>query len=268
MNKKLIITIPHYDNPKGLVQTINSINEPFIIDIIITDDGSKIKLDEKLIRSVFKNNGNIYFEYLDNNYGVGIAANKCLEFVKNHKYKYAARLDAGDICYKNKFLKQISFLEKNNKIKLVGTWARVVDEKETLKFYIKHPTKHNIIKKKMYLNNMFVNPSVVFETSILQMIPEYPIKYKDAAQDYAFFFNVIKNYECANLPEVLLDYVINDNSISTQKRKLQVKNRIKIIIDNFKPGIYPIYGLIRNFILYFFSRKTTTILKQINSLEE
>ena len=187
MNKKLIITIPHYDNPKGLVQTISSINEPFIIDIIITDDGSKIKLDEKLIRSVFKNNGNIYFEYLDNNYGVGIAANKCLEFVKNHKYKYAARLDAGDICYKNKFLKQISFLEKNNKIKLVGTWARVVDEKETLKFYIKHPTKHNIIKKKMYLNNMFVNPSVVFETSILQMIPEYPIKYKDAAQDYAFF---------------------------------------------------------------------------------
>ena len=113
MDKKLIITIPHYNNPEGLIQTINSINESFKIDIIITDDGSKIKLDEKLIRSVFKNEGNIYFEYLDTNYGVGIAANKCLEFVKNHNYDYIARIDAGDICYKNKFLKQIEFLEKN-----------------------------------------------------------------------------------------------------------------------------------------------------------
>ena len=43
------------------------------------------------------------------------------------------------------------------------------------------------------------------------------------------FFNVIKNYECANLPEVLLDYVINDNSISTQKRKLQFKTELKLL---------------------------------------
>tara|TARA_B100001063_G_C16776726_1_gene566109 strand:+ start:1994 stop:2800 length:807 start_codon:yes stop_codon:yes gene_type:complete len=268
MDKKLIITIPHYNNPEGLIQSIKSINESFKIDIIITDDGSKIKLDEKLIRSVFKNEGNIYFEYLNNNYGVGIAANKCLEFVKNHNYNYAARLDAGDICYKNKFLKQINFLKKNNKIKLVGTWARALDDNKILKFFIKHPTEHNIIKRKMYLNCMFVNPTVVFDTSILKTIPEYPIKYKDAAQDYAFFFNVIKNYECANLPEVLLDYVINDSSISSQKRKLQVKNRIKIILDNFKPGFYPLYGLIRNFILYFFSRKATTMLKRISSREE
>ena len=91
---------------------------------------------------------------------------------------------------------------------------------------------------------------------------EYPIEYKDAAQDYAFFFKVIKHFKCANMPEVMLDYIIDKNSISTKKRKLQVKNRIKIIAKNFKFGIYPIYGLLRSLVLYFFSRSSTTIIKK------
>ena len=123
MDKELIITIPHFNNPDGLTNTISSINESFKIDIIITDDGSEFKLPENKIRSEYKNNGDIHFIYLDKNYGVGIAANKCLEFVKSKNYKYTARLDAGDICYKNKFSKQIIFLQQNKQVKLVGTWA-------------------------------------------------------------------------------------------------------------------------------------------------
>ena len=262
MDKKLIITIPHYNNPEGLIKTISSINDPIKIDIVITDDGSEIKLDEHQVRSKYNNKGNIYFIYLDKNYGVGIAANKCLEYVKSKSYKYVARLDAGDISYKNKFSKQIEFLENNNQIMLVGTWARVLDHEGNKLFYIKHPTDHNNIKRKMYLNSMFVNPTVLFKTSILQTISEYPIEYKDAAQDYAFFFKVIKHFKCANIPEVMLDYIIDKNSISTKKRKLQVKNRIKIIAENFKFGVYPIYGLLRNIVLYFFSRSSTTMIKK------
>ena len=46
MDKKIIITSPHYNNPVGLINTISSINDPIKIDIVITDDGSEIKLDE------------------------------------------------------------------------------------------------------------------------------------------------------------------------------------------------------------------------------
>ena len=45
------------------------------------------------------------------------------------------------------------FLEKNNQIMLVGTWARVLDNEGNLLFYIKHPTDHNNIKRKMYLTS-------------------------------------------------------------------------------------------------------------------
>mgnify|MGYP006060553455 FL=1 len=90
MDKKIIITIPHYNNPVGLINTISSINDSIKIDIVITDDGSEIKLDEHQVRSKYNNKGNIHFIYLDKNYGVGIAANKCLEYVKNKSYKYVA----------------------------------------------------------------------------------------------------------------------------------------------------------------------------------
>lgn len=258
---ELIITIPHYNNPTGLLQTIESIDEEFLIDIIIVDDGSNKKPNEKLIRSKHKK-GNITFKYLMQNQGVGIAANECLSFVKKGSYKYVARLDAGDICYKDKFKKQINFLDSNPEIKLVGTWARVVDTNNTFLYNIKHPVENNSIKKNMFLNSMFVNPTVVFCSSILDVVTEYPEKYRHAAQDYAFFFKVIKHFKCANLPEVLLDYISDENSISTKKRKLQVKNRIKIIMENFNLGIYPIYGLLRSVILYFFSRSTTSFVKR------
>ena len=258
---ELIITIPHYNNPQGLLKTIDSIDEEFSIDIIIVDDGSDDKPNELAIIKKY-DNGKITFQYLEENQGVGIAANKCLDFVKKKQYKYAARLDAGDKCYKNKFKKQIDFLEKNPEIKLLGTWAKVIDNDNKHLFTIKHPIDNNKIKKYMYLNSMFVNPTVVFNTCILKVVPGYPEKYRFAAQDYAFFFKVINNFKCANLPEVLLDYVSNENSISTTKRKLQVKNRIKIILENFKPGFYPIYGLFRSCILYFFSRSATTLMKK------
>ena len=45
MDKRLIITIPHYNNFDGLQATIQSINEQFEIDIVITDDGSRLKLN-------------------------------------------------------------------------------------------------------------------------------------------------------------------------------------------------------------------------------
>ena len=83
-----------------------------------------------------------------------------------------------------------------------------------------------------------------------------------AAEDYAFFFNIINEYKAENYPEILIDYVVDENSISTTKRNIQVKNRIKIMVKNFYFGAYPIYGIIRSCILVLFSR---SILNKVKS---
>ncbi|MFA5618888.1 MAG: glycosyltransferase [Weeksellaceae bacterium] len=259
---KLIVLIPHYNHPDELEKTILSIDEPFEVDVLVVDDGSQLKPNAEKLKSQYKN-GKLFIEFMTENGGIGIALNNGLKKIEELGYALIARLDCGDLNKKNKYLKQLMFLEANPQVKLLGTWADMVDEKGNLLFVLKHPTTHEEIKKKMYLNNRFVHPTVVFYTEILKTTGYYSDKYKRAAQDYDLFFKVIKNFEVANLPESLLTYVIDDKSISTKNRKLQVKNRILIILENFKPGIYPVYSLIRNSMLYFMPRGATTQLKKL-----
>jgi len=261
-SNNLIVLIPHFCNPSGLLDSIKSIDEDINIDILIVDDGSEKLFDEKQIEIAFKNTGKIHYKYLPQNQGIEYALNTGLKFIQNLDYKYIARLDCGDKCKQNRFKKQLNHLESNPEIKLLGTWANVVDENGKHIHYIKHPTKYTDIKRKMYVNSMFVHPTVMFSIDVLDKVGYYPTNVK-AAEDYAFFFKIIKHFKAENLPEVLLDYEYNENSISTSKRKLQVKNRLKIITKHFYIGLMPIYGLLRNTILLFISRRGTTYLKTI-----
>lgn len=264
LNGLLGVLIPHYNHPEGLKKSILSIKEDFSIDIIVIDDGSHTRFNEEEIQTIYKK-GKVHFEYLQENQGIGRALNRGLEVILEKGYRFVGRLDCGDINHPNKFKLQLDYLLANPEIKLLGTWANVVDQKGVLIHYLKHPQKYNHIRKKMYFNNMFIHPSVVFESSLIDKVGMYPEKYSKAAQDYAFFFNVIEKYKSENLPEILIDYVVEPHSISTTKRRLQVKNRIKVVMEHFYFGFYPIVGLIRGVILYIFPRSATTFVKKVIS---
>ena len=253
----LIIVIPHYNDLDGLKKTLLSVIEDIKIDVIVIDDGSEDKIDESKVNF----NGNIFFKYLSHNSGIGDALNIGLEYALQHSYEYIGRLDCGDKCHKNKFTKQIKYLSKNQDVKLLGSWARVVDEKGKFIYNLKHPIKYNSIRNKMYLNSMFVHPTVVFRSEILSETGKYPVKYKRAAQDYAFFFTIINRYKAENFPETLLDYEMSKHSISNTKRKLQVYHRIRIIIDNFYFGVIPTYAIARNLILLIIPVNILTFMK-------
>lgn len=243
----ICVLIPHYNNPRGLSKSIQSINEN--VDLLIVDDGSKTLFDEDDIKNGFSGQGSFTFIYLDNNAGIEEALNTGLRHIdKVGKYQFVARLDCGDICHQDRFIKQYSFLKKNSEIAMVGTWAKVLDLDDNFLFNVTPPLDHTVLQKKMYFNCMFIHPSVMFRSSIISKIGYYPYDF-EAAEDYAFFFNVIKNYKTANIGEYLISYQIDPNSISSVKRKRQVLSRIKVIWRHFYIGYYPIVGLLRNSIL-------------------
>lgn len=72
---------------------------------------------------------------------------------------------------------------------------------------------------------------------------------------------MIKNNRVANIPEYLVECVVDPDGISGKQRKKQVLSRIQVILDNFYFGYYPIMGLIRSFILLIIPRKTLNVLK-------
>ncbi len=261
MPSEVIVLIPYFEDELGLLNSINSILEEFPVDLMIVDDGSINKpFSIDTIDKIYKDRGEIVYEILPENGGIELALNIGLKKIEALQYQYIARLDCGDIFYKNKLKKQITYLKNNKEIKLLGTWAAIKDDKHNLLYTEKHPVAYDEIKKKMYLNTTFIHPSVVFKASILTDIGLYPLNYP-AAEDYAFFMKIVKSHTSENYPEVLMDYIIDPNSISSLKRKRQVKSRIKVILKHYYIGWHPTYGLLRNMLLLLISRKMSNQLK-------
>jgi len=260
-HSNIAVLIPHYNNPIDLEKTILSIVESIPIDVFIVDDGSTQKPNQTKLKEIFTL-GKIQFIELQQNQGIEKALNVGLKEIEKRDYKYIGRLDCGDFCKPNRFLKQTEYLNINKDVFLLGTWVNVLDEKGNLLYVLEHPISYNELKKKMYLNSMFVHPSVVFRANIIDAVGYYPTNFK-AAEDYAYFFNIIKKFKSENLPEILLDYIVDENSISSTKRKLQVKSRIRVIVKHFYLGFYPIIGLIRSVLLYFVSRDLSNKIKKL-----
>jgi glycosyltransferase involved in cell wall biosynthesis len=255
--KKICYLIPFYNAYDDLIITLNSLTEG--VDVLIVDDGSKMPLQDELITHNYSYN--IKIITAEQNVGIENALNLGLEFIYG-KYEFVARLDCGDKSSADRIEKQLAFLNQNNDVVLVGSWARFVDESYSLLFINELPAENNVINNKMYLNNMFMHPSVVIRTDTLKLVGGYPTNRK-AAEDYAVFFKLMKVGKVANIAQPLIDYVVVENSISSQNRTIQVVNRLKVIWDNKVLNKYCIYGLVRSLIILLIPRRVTTLLRQL-----
>lgn len=262
MNKTLVL-IPHYNNNKGLYKSIKSISAKENVDVLIIDDGSvqnKIKLNE-LEENKYFSGSLILIENKTNN-GIEVILNQGLAFASEKEYKYIARLDAGDICHKNRFRIQEDYMENNPDIYLLGTQVNFTDSNGNLLYKKNLPTTDEKIRQQMYINYTFIHPSVIFRTEVIKTVGKYPTVYK-SAEDFAYFFNITKKHKVANLDLVLLDYEINFDGISLTTRNKQIKNRIKILYHHFDFSLFAIYGLIINYIILFTPVKLIQKLKNI-----
>jgi len=262
MNQNLLI-IPHFNNNSGLLKSIKSIGNQEKLDVFIIDDGSTYhKISEAEILSNQKFDGKIFFHYFDQNKGIEHALNAGIDYGITNKYTYLSRLDCGDLCVENRFKIQEDFLKSNQEVGLVGSHVKAVDEEGNFLFPIKVPTDEDKIRKGMLLGAMFIHPTIMFKSAVVKEVGNYPINYK-AAEDFAFFTNILKKYKGANIDDFLVTIELNTKGISIKNRKVQAKSRINILKDNYQWGIYSTYGVIRSYILYFMPYSLIQMVKKI-----
>ncbi|MGI9527375.1 MAG: glycosyltransferase [Weeksellaceae bacterium] len=261
MKDKLIVLICHYNNLEGLRQSLMSIKEDFPVDVLVIDDGSSDKPNYSDLKAIYLN-GEIFLELLPENMGVGKASNFGFQKIMSMNYQYTGRLDCGDVNHQGRYKKQLDYLEQNPSVKILGTWVNMVDMDGNVLYVLRHPTSYQAIQNKMYLNSTFVNSATIFDVTVLREVGLFPEKYHRNGEDYAFYIKAIKKFKAENLPEVLLDYEVNPNSLSSTRRAEQVKARMSIIKDNFYFGFYPIYGLIRNSIIRYLPQEFLLSLKR------
>ena len=263
MKPDICVLIPHYNNIEGLETSLASISDEEPVDVLIVDDGSYIKPDVEELKRKFSYISDIIVIFNNKNRGIEHVLNDGLKYIKDAGYKYIARLDCGDVCFPERFKIQKEFLEQNPDIYLVGSWVEFVDVRGKSLFVFRPPTVYREIRKKMFINNMFIHPVVMFRTKVIEEVGFYPTNYKNA-EDYAYFFRISKRFKVANIDRVLLKCEVNPKGLSLSKRKQQIKSRLRVIHDNFDFSIYAFYGLLRNSILYFSPYFLVELLKRLS----
>lgn len=222
------VLIPYYNDPEGLVQSLQSIDYyPGKFSILIVDDGSALPIDQTSLLSRINPEIAVQIIRLPANQGIARALNKGLEWLSDQDgYKYIARLDCGDICEKDRFYRQVAFLDKHPETDLLGSWCTFKDYATGNAYLYKTPTRLNRIEKSMYFRNIFIHPTVMWRAAAKRQL--YPEIFPHA-EDYGLFYAFMRKKNYAILPENLVTCKLNRNGISLKHRKEQLRSRMEVV---------------------------------------
>lgn len=123
---------------------------------------------------------------------------------------WIARMDADDICMKNRLERQIQFIKKN-KLDMCGSWAKKFGKSEDS---IVLPCSHDEIVVDLLFKSSFVHPSVIFKKRVFSRL-KYNNSFKHA-EDYHLWTQMVENgLRLGNIPEYLLQYREHGEQVST-----------------------------------------------------
>jgi glycosyltransferase involved in cell wall biosynthesis len=223
-----VILIPCFNNADGVMKSLNSIRYPENkYEVLVIDDGSIIPLNENEFQEKLPR-VSIRITRLERNKGIVNALNTGLKALSSRNdVKYIARLDAGDLCSENRFTRQVDYLDSHPEISLLASWARFESSSDKGYDYITQTT-HDKILNEMHFKCSFIHPSVMFKTEVLSTIGFYPENYPHA-EDYAFFWKILKSYKGAVIPEKLVQIEFSEKNVSVENYRKQLLSRKRVI---------------------------------------
>ncbi len=223
-----VLLIPCYNNFQGLLTSLQSVHYPgYRFSILIVDDGSTQSFGRDDFAGDIPGDYSIDIVRLPLNKGITNALNEGLRWInKNINTRYIARLDCGDTCSEERFIKQVQLLDQQPEINITGSWCYFKNYSTGTRYLYKTPTRHQSIYRGMNFRNMFIHPSVMWRKSA--MVENYPSDFPHA-EDYGFFYTILQGGKGAIIPEPLVTCEINPKGISLTNRTEQLRSRIKVI---------------------------------------
>ncbi len=226
-NKPTIsVVMPGYNAERFLKEAIDSVlAQTFTnFELIFINDGSTDST-ESIVKSI--NDPRIV--YLDNGENKGLAYSFNVG-IKIARGEFIARMDADDICVKNRFAKQVAFLNSHPKVGVVGSSIIVIDENNRAIKTLKRDRDHINIKWSSLFSTPMYHPTVMARTEILKN--NLYDESLSNSEDYELWSRLLFTTDThfANMDEPLLRYRIFPNSftrtLNLDKRAISAHNTI------------------------------------------
>lgn len=106
--------------------------------------------------------------------------------------KYVIRMDADDICYPDRILEQINFMEENPKVVVCGGAYDLIDESGQILQTTILPSSDKKIRQALYWGNPICHPTVILRRDIALNVGGYS---GDKSEDYELWLKLASNHE-------------------------------------------------------------------------
>ncbi|HEY4353378.1 MAG TPA: glycosyltransferase [Paraburkholderia sp.] len=250
--------MPAYNGQADVERTLASFSESEPVQVLIVDDGSTPPLVAPSLPNL-----SVEILRMRQNGGIERALQAGIESLAARGFRYAARIDAGDVTVPQRLEKQRAYLEAHPDVAGLGMWAQVVALDGTPLFMLSPPAEPQAIRRIRFLRACFVHPSMMLRIDAVLAVGNYRAAYR-SAEDLDLFLRLMERYDCANLPELGLYYELNENGISATKRRRQIVSTLKLQLHYFNAAnLYDWLGLAKN-LLHFVTPYGT--LRQIKRL--
>ena len=213
MEKKISFILPTYNTERQFViQSIQSVlNQSYKnLELIIIDDGSSNEYS-CFLEEYVKIDNRIRLVRNASNMGLVFSLNRGLSLATG---VYCFRMDADDICKKNRAKVTVKFLEKHQDVDIVGSQFKYLQTKKKLRIQPSLPESNEEIHVRLLWGTPFAHPTICFRRN---SIKKYEIKYdnNEKAEDYNLWVRcAIKGCRFANIHQRLLRYRIHDSQIT------------------------------------------------------
>jgi glycosyltransferase involved in cell wall biosynthesis len=207
---ELTVLMPVFNSEKYLADAIDSMLAQTFADFefLILDDGST---DNSVAIIQSYQDTRIRFYRNEKNMGITPTLNKGIELATTD---YIARMDADDISYPDRLQKQFTYLKAHPDCALVSALVRVISEDG--QFIRQDRFKSELFYYNLTFSCWIYHPTVMYRKQAVEKVKRYSTAY---AEDYELFWQLSRHFKLYNLPEVLLDYRVTDQSLHQVLKK-------------------------------------------------
>ncbi len=250
----VIISIYKNDNFLYVQEAFNSLFKQIDISPLIL-----VYIDGEIPTNIYNylndlsRNQSIDLSICNENKGLAFALNFPIEKALSYpNIKYIARMDSDDISLPYRLSMQKAFLDENPNIDVLGTACEEFGTSYALKEK-KLPSEHVDLAMFSITRCPFIHPSVMFRRRIFEEGNRYPT-HTYFTEDMAFWLELLyKNYRFHNLPDVLLRYRLEENTMTRRAGLSKAKNEVSLRLGYmFLLNQFSIKNLLLIYSRYFF----------------
>ncbi|KAF2513540.1 glycosyltransferase [Flavobacterium foetidum] len=241
----VVMSVYKNDNSNHFRDALTSLLQQTYLpaEIVIVVDG-QVSTEINKVLEDFSNNRIIKIIRLEENKGLANALNVG---IKETKHQYIARMDSDDICFKDRFEKQIKALNELD-LDIVGgqiiEFGKNVDDVISKRIV---PLEHSEMIKLLKFRSPFSHPTILFKKEVFDVLRGYDSSI--FPEDYDFFVRAyLQKFKFGNLEDEILWFRLGENRSDAIKRRWgfkYAKNEFHLYKKFLKIGFFNHYDFFK-----------------------